>query len=63
LYLGWQAIAFLAATTWVLQWLSRSMGRWWPLFRGIPSTAWLALVTLIWILFWGAIVRHWPVVG
>ena len=63
LYLGWQAIAFLAATTWVLRWLSRSMGRWWPLFRGIPSTAWLALVTLIWILFWGAIVRHWPVVG
>jgi leader peptidase (prepilin peptidase)/N-methyltransferase len=55
LFLGWQAAVGVAALTAAMMLLLWGLGRWVPPLWRIPPTAWLALVTLGWILAWNQI--------
>lgn len=49
-YLGWQAVCWLAALTAVLFLAGLLVGRHWPAARSVGLPGWLALTTSLWIL-------------
>jgi leader peptidase (prepilin peptidase)/N-methyltransferase len=63
LFLGWQAALVLAVVAVTLYGLCRVLSRAWPAVTRISPTAYLACVTLIWILCWETIVRQWPLLA
>jgi hypothetical protein len=56
LFLGWQAALVLALGTVILWWPVSSLQRRSSGARTVPAIAWLALLSLVWILTWGWLV-------
>lgn len=63
LFLGWQAAVALTGVTAVCHLLFSAARKWWPTLPSVPSTAWLGLASLIWVVAWGQLVSRWPVLG
>ena len=61
LFLGWQAVVPLTALTLAIHLLVSGLRRLRPGLGQVPPNAWLIAATLGWILAWGPIANHWPI--
>ncbi len=60
LFLGWQAATAIAVICAAIRLPFHGLAVFWPSWRSVPPTIWLAATTLAWLLAWKPLFAHWP---